>query len=135
MVPLAIFSLDESIVNHQDLVTAGEAAARRGPASAAQAEERALSLPHLADRFGVSHQVGWLRDPSPSWRSAIMTSLGTAHARLGDPEQASGLPGTALELAREAASPYRERMVRVAYQRQLAHSDSAAVKALGDQLR
>jgi tetratricopeptide (TPR) repeat protein len=79
--------------------------------------------------------LGWLRDPSPSWRSAIMTSLGTAHARLGDPEQASGLLGTALELAREAASPYRERMVRVAYQRQLAHSDSPAVKALGDQLR
>jgi tetratricopeptide (TPR) repeat protein len=76
-----------------------------------------------------------LRDPSPSWRSSIMTDLGVAYAGLGQPEKASEMLGAALRLSGEAGSPYRAQMVRVAYQRHLAGYDSQAVRAFAEQLQ
>jgi hypothetical protein len=69
-----------------------------------------------------------------AYRSLMYVDLGVTHVKLGNPEQACQMLGSALRLSEEAGAPYRQRMVGLAHQRWLARYDLPEVRALSEQL-
>jgi tetratricopeptide (TPR) repeat protein len=94
-----------------------------------------LSLDRPAEALADFERVlGWLDAASPSYRSLMYVDLGVTHVKLGNPEQACQMLGSALRLSEEAGAPYRQRMVGLAHQRWLARYDLPEVRALSEQL-
>jgi hypothetical protein len=101
-------------------------------------ERRAETLLHLdraRDAAGEFESLLASMDPSwLSWRSCTTSYLAAAAAQTGDPEHASELLLSALDLATEASAPRNIERVRAYRQRWLGQYDGPAVRRLDEQL-
>jgi tetratricopeptide (TPR) repeat protein len=95
-----------------------------------------INLGQYHDALGYLQQV--LAAIDPSWlatRSYATMNLGTAIARMGEPEHACEVLSTAVQLAESASSPRCLFFVKHKYQRWLAGYDGPAAHRLHEQLQ
>lgn len=94
-----------------------------------------LGLGHPADAVPVLEQLLDAMDPTwLGWRSMTMADLAVAYAESGEPEQACNALRVAWDLAKRAAMPHREQVVREARQH-LAGFDIPAISQLDEYMQ